>query len=235
MARVSTPVRPVTRLNPLWMSLEWALLLLALAAFSLTEVYSPYVTVGLLSLLASFIIRAARTHTLLPRTGLEIPWALGIASAAVAVWIAYNQPVALLQFYRLLAAFVIYEALATSQENFLRWPAAAFLAGAAALAIYWPAHNDFAATPGKLAIITRLGAYLNHLLSAIPGPEIHSNVAAGALLVALPFGAALTWDARGKRQRLFAWLAALLTFIILSNALAESPNLVIAIFNRSSH
>jgi hypothetical protein len=222
MASISTSTKPVSKPNLLWVGLEWAALLLALMAFSLTEVYTPYVTIGLLFLLASFVMRAVRTHTFLSRTGLEIPWALGIASAAVAVWIAYNQPVALLQLFRLLAAFVLYEALVSEQETFLRWPAVVFLIGATALAVYWPAHNDFAAQPGKLAVINRLGASLTHLLPGIPGPDIHSNVAAGTLLAALPFGAAMIWDAWRARQRLLSYLAAVLTFIILGGLVMTS-------------
>jgi hypothetical protein len=58
MADISTPMKPVSRLDLFWFGLEWALPLLALAAFSLTEVYTPYVTAGLLLLLASFVLRA---------------------------------------------------------------------------------------------------------------------------------------------------------------------------------
>jgi hypothetical protein len=222
MVDLSTPIKTGTSHNLLWACLEWGLLLLALTAFSFTEVYTPYVTAGVLLLLGSFVTRAIRTHSFLPHTGLEIPWALGIASAGTAMWLAYDQQAALLQFFRLLAAFVLYEALASSQENFLRWPAAAFLAGAAALAIYWPLHNNFAAQPAKLAIINRLGLSLNHLLPAIPGPDIHSNVAAGVLLAALPFGATLIREAWRLRQRLLACLAAWLTSIILAGLVMTS-------------
>jgi O-antigen ligase len=199
--------------------LEWALLFSALVAFTVTETYQSYVTLGLLLLLLSFTVRAVRTHRLLPRTGLEIPWLLGLVSAAVAVWIAYNRPIALLQFYRLLAAAVLYYAVVALPVNYRRWLALGFLAAAAGLALYWPWHNDFAAQPGKLALITQLGLFANSLLSPLPGPDIHGNVAAGTLLVALPFGAALAADSlaggAGRRRTYLAALAILLTLVIL--------------------
>ena len=201
--------------NSQFLILEWILLLLALAAFTITETYRPYVTLGLILLLASFTVRILRTHTFLPRTGLELPWLLGLISAAVAVWIAYDQPVALLQFYRLLAAAVIFYAVVAMPKNSLRWLALGFLAAAAGLAVYWPLHTDFSVQPGKLAVITSLGLLANRLLPHLPGPDIQSNVAAGTLVVALPFGAALAVEAHRQRQTWLVGLALLLTLVVL--------------------
>jgi hypothetical protein len=58
MADISTPMKPVSRSSLFWLGLEWALPLLALAAFSLAKVYTPYVTAGLLLFLASFVLHA---------------------------------------------------------------------------------------------------------------------------------------------------------------------------------
>lgn len=210
---------------------EWALLLLALASFTITETYQLYVTIGLLLLAASFVLRAARTRWLaasaeskkfLPRTGLEIPWALGIVSALIAVWAAYDHPLAWLQFYRFLAACVLFYAIVDSSPALQRWLAGGFLLAATGLAGYWPWHNDFALNPGKLSVINRLGLFMDERLPAIPGPDIHSNVAAGLLVVALPFGMAFTWDAWRRRHKLLAALAGLCTLLILAGLFMTS-------------
>ncbi|MBP1692697.1 MAG: hypothetical protein H6Q37_580 [Chloroflexi bacterium] len=201
--------------------LEWALLLSALAALTVTEVYRWYVAAGLALLVVSFAVRAWRTGRFLPRTGLEIAWVLGLASASVAVWVAYDRPTAFLQFDRLLAACVLYYAVVAIRESNtgivhpVRWPAAGFLVMAAALALYWPAHTDFAAQTAKMALITRLGIGLHHLLPIISGPDVHPNVAAGTLLAALPFGVALGREAWRDGPKWLAWLAVVLSLAVL--------------------
>ena len=51
--------------------LEYGFLLAALAAFTITEVYRPYVSVGLVLLGTSFILRGLRTGRLFPLS--EVP------------------------------------------------------------------------------------------------------------------------------------------------------------------
>ena len=202
--------------------LEWALLLLALAAFTVTEEYRSYVTAGLWLLALSTMLRMVRTRRLFPHTGMGIPWALGMAGAALAVWVAYDRPVALLQSYRFLAACGLFYAAADSPPGFRRWLAGGFFLGAIALAIYWPLHTDFSANPGKLAIITRLGSWINQHLPSLPGPDIHNNVAAGALVVAVPFGMGLAWQLWRQRLKLMAVLAGLGTLVITGGVFMTS-------------
>jgi O-antigen ligase len=202
--------------------LEWGFLLAALAAFTLTEAYTSMVGAGLVALLGSFAIRAVRTRQLLPRTGLEIPWALILVSGAFAVWIAYDRSAAVLQFARLLAAGVLYYSVVATGANGRRWLASGFVIAAAGLAVYWPIQHNFSVEPGKLALITRLGILINQLGLYIPGPAIHANVAAGTLLVSIPFGVAWAWDAWRRRQKWPGILAASLTVIILGGLFLTS-------------
>ena len=58
-------------------------------------------------LIVAFVIRANRTGNILPRTGLEIPWVLFLGSAIFATLIAIYPNRAMLQFNRLVAAFVL--------------------------------------------------------------------------------------------------------------------------------
>ncbi len=134
---------------------EWTCLLAALGALTITEEADRYVAVewlmlaGLAGLAASFAVRWARTGHPIRRTGLDGPWALFLVSAAIAAWISYNYGEAWLKFARILAAAVLYYALADSDERTLRGVAAGFVLAAAGLALYWPTQHDFAAEPGK--------------------------------------------------------------------------------------
>ncbi len=185
--------------------LEWLLLLAALAALSITEAYQWYVTLGLGLLAIAFGLRILRTRQALPKTGLEIPWLIGLLSAGFATWMAYDPPTALLQFGRLLAACVLYYAVVAALPGSRRWLALGLLLAAAGLAVYWPLQS---------------GA-LGGMIQNLTGPSIHANVAAGSLVIAVPFGMALTVEAlfpgKDSRRRNLApgLLSALLTALVL--------------------
>jgi len=185
--------------------LEYGLLLAALAAFTITEIYRPYVTVGLIFLGTSFILRGLRTGRLFPKNGLEIPLILFIISAAIATWIAFDRPTAALQFARILAGCALFYAVIDSSQNVRHWIAALLVLAAVVLAIYWPIQHDFTAQPAKFEPVTQLGLWINsHLpevdFSFLTGSAIHANVAAGSLLLAIPFGVylSLVWRRAGR-------------------------------------
>jgi len=185
--------------------LEYGLLLAALAAFTITEIYRPYVTVGLIFLGTSFILRGLRTGRLFPKNGLEIPLILFIISAAIATWIAFDRPTAALQFARILAGCALFYAVIDSSQNVRHWIAALLVLAAVVLAIYWPIQHDFNTQPAKFEPVTQLGLWINsHLpevdFSFLTGHAIHPNVAAGTLLLAIPFGVYLSsvWRRAGR-------------------------------------
>ena len=185
--------------------LEYGFLLAALAAFTITEVYRPYVTVGLISLGTSFILRGLRTGCLFPKNGLEVPLLLFISSAAIATWIAFDRPTAALQFARILAGCTLFYTVIDSSQNVRHWIAALIVLAAVGLAIYWPIQHDFTTQPAKFEPVTQLGLWINsHLpevdFSFLTGHAIHPNVAAGTLLLAIPFGVYLSsvWRRAGR-------------------------------------
>ncbi len=207
---------------------EWTCLLAALGALTITEEADRYVAVewlmlaGLAGLAASFAVRWARTGHPIRRTGLDGPWALFLVSAAIAAWISYNYGEAWLKFARILAAAVLYYALADSDERTLRGVAAGFVLAAAGLALYWPTQHDFAAEPGKLAIITTIGQWINAHVPRLPGPSIQWNVAGGLLVLALPFAAAWAGWGWQRRQRGAAALFGVLGLVLLGGLFLTS-------------
>lgn len=199
----------------LGVALEWALVLVATALFTITESYQPSVTVGLGLLAVFFAERGLRGKLASLRSGMEGPVLLFIISAAAATAISYNSGAALLQFARILAAAALFFIIADSQSPVREMAASGFLLATAGLAVYWPLKNDFSLAPGKLGVITGIGQWLNAHVATPSGPEIHSNVAAGVLLVGIPFGVALAYMTWRKRKVVWSILAVLLTLIIL--------------------
>lgn len=210
------------RSTGVWLWVEWGLLLAGLGLLTIRETYTVYASSGMILLAGSFAVGAARRRRIVPRTGLEIAWALGLVSGAAAAWISYDRSAAVLQYGRLIAAAVVYYAVVPLPEGSRRWPAFGFVGAAAALAIYWPVHNDFSVQPGKLAAITRLGVLVNNLAPRVPGPDIHSNVAAGFLLAALPMGLFLAWEGWRLRKGWLAGLAIGMSLVVLGGLFMTS-------------
>ncbi len=200
--------RPASKVDIFLALLEWGLLLAGTAALAITETYEWYVNLGLALLVIAFAMRILRTRQVLPRTGLEIPWLIGLLSAGYAAWMAYDQPTAFLQFSRLLAACILYYAVVAAIPGSQRWLAFGLLLAAAGLAVYWPLQVALSGATGRI-------------LQSLTGPSIHPNVAAGSLVVAVPFGAALIFQAFSSREYgqkprpILGVLSALLTAIVL--------------------
>ena len=182
-------------------------------------------------LAVAFALRVMRSGHIFAATGMEAPAALFLLSAAIATWAAYDRPTALLQFYRLLAAAVLFYAVIDSsiptmpghsedsggeKRDYapLRWVSAGLVAAAAFLALYWPAQHDFSAGTAKFAWLNELGSKMGSALPHIPGPSVHSNVAAGVLALALPFAFFLALELWRMGKRVLAGLIGFMGLII---------------------
>ena len=202
-----------------YQSLEWLLLVLGVSALTVTEQYRWYVTGGLILLAIAFLLRGWRTGRLVPRTGLEIPGLLFLISALVAAALSYDVSAAWLQVARILAGTILFYAVVDSSEATRNKVALGFVVATTALAIYWPLQHDFSSGQSKFAIIDTMGRWINDTLPAIPGPSIHSNVAAGTLLIGLPFGIAASAHAWRKQRWLYGGIIAGMTLVITGGLL----------------
>ena len=207
--------------QPFWL-LEWLLVVAALVLFTVTETFGPGVTLGLVLLAIFFLERGLRGRLISMRSGLEMPILLFIASAGISFAVSFAQGAALLQFARILGSAALFFALADSRKPVPEIIAAGFVLAAVGLAIYWPLHNDFSLSPGKLPVITAIGEWLNSK-AAIPfGPDIHGNVAAGTLLASVPLAAGLAWLAWQSKRSGFMILAVLQVVILLFGLIMTS-------------
>ncbi len=171
--------------------LEWVLTGSALLLLTVKEEYDNSTIAALFLLTIFFVERSIRGTLVTRRTGIELPVGLFVISAGSAAAISYQQGAALLQFSRILSSAAVFFLLLGSHKPLREIIAAALTLAAVSLAIYWPIQNDFSISPGKLTWINSLGTWLNTHLPAIHGPEIQSNVAAGTILVCIPFAVSI--------------------------------------------
>lgn len=211
----------------------------ALVAGGLWYVRTPWVPWALpLGLaLAPWLARWLLVGRLTRRTPFDVPLALFVATAGVAVWAAFDKEVAWHKFWLVVAAVFLYYALVNA-HSLLRngrdrrsplqhsgdpraW-LLALLGGA--LALYFLAGHDWQANPAKIDLLTRLGTALQAPLPPIAGHRLTANVTGGILALTLPFAGAAVVGAWSGPRRLPAGLAAvaLLALILFSLAMTTS-------------
>jgi putative inorganic carbon (hco3(-)) transporter len=226
---------------------EWGLLLGVAALLASTPDYRPYLVIAPAGLLLATGLRWLRTGTLIPTTALNFAWSLFILSAVFSIWVAYDRPIAILIFFRILTTGALYFALVSLHPRYSRksyqgsgsqpleedhsisvevvaWLPVLF---ATALAVYWPVTNDFTLEPGKYGLITQIGTSLNSLippdrLAFLPVPNIHGNTAGGTLALAVPLALGLLWSAVRSRRLLPGLLAPACLAVILGGLLLTS-------------
>lgn len=204
-----------------WMALlEWLFLFSGIGLITIAETYQAYVLVGLAIVGVAFIIRSVRCAHLVSRTGLEIPWILFIGSAGMATFISFQPQLAFLQFVRILAAAALFYAVCDAPSYIRSRLSIGFVVAVTFLAVYWPLQHNFSLEPAKFQSINQFGLWMNaHLpkldLSDLTGPTIHPNVAAGTLLLGVPFAFHLVWQNLHERRLLGSLISEIALFLIL--------------------
>src|SRR6187401_3329774 len=119
---------------------------------------------------------------------LTVPFLIFLLSGLVGYWSSYDPAVSLPKLLMLVAAVVLYFAIVALRFNtrLSSMAVGTYILGGAAAALYFIAQTNFAATPSKFEILTRLGEVLNTLLPRLNNHSPHPNLAAGALEIVLP-------------------------------------------------
>ena len=201
-----------TKIN-LFEWLEWNLLGLGIALLVLVEIHQPNLALILGLLAAAFALRAARTRRLLPRTGVELPLGIFLASAALSAWVAYDRSLSFLQLANILAAAVAFYAVVGSSPDIRRLVALAVIIFGIALGTFFILRHDFTADLNKFAPIANLGLILNAILPAVPGPAVHPNLVGAVLSMSIPLMLVLLVEAWNAERGELAGLAALLALL----------------------
>ena len=154
-------------------------------------------------------------------TPFDLPLLVFLATAGVGVWAAYDRSAAWAKFWMIVAAVVVYYALALQPEKNL-WPLAGACAlVAAGIAGYFLLTYDWQTWPADFGWLTQLGVKWMGVRLTLPG-YIDPNVAGGVLAILLPFVAALEGWAWRQRRKVLLFINTLLMGLALLGLLFTS-------------
>jgi O-antigen ligase len=199
-----------TKTAPNWLSyLDLACAALAGALWYAFPLAGPW---PLVLALLPWGLRLALTGRLTYTAAFDLPLALFLLLAGLAVWTAYDRPVAGAKFWLIVGAVLLYYALLNARAlgQRLAWLLGLF---GAAVAVYFLMTHDWSAMPAKIEALTRLGQRLQAPLPTLPGHRLHPNVAGGIMAAMMPYAAVATilgWWPRPGRRAAGRWLSLLL-------------------------
>jgi len=174
-----------TKTAPDWLSyLDLACVALVCALWYALPQAGPWLLV--LALLP-WGLRLALTGHLVQTTAFDLPLALFLLLAGLAVWTAYDRQAAGAKFWLIVGAVLLYYALVNARALGRRLAWLLSLLGAG-LAVYFLLTHDWSAAAPKFESLARLGQVLQAPLPDLPVPSLHANVTGGILAALLPFG-----------------------------------------------
>lgn len=164
----------------------------------------------LLIALLPWVIRPFAAGELLPRTPFDLPLLLFLITAAAAVWSAYDRQTAWDKFWLIVAAVLLFYAVAGwvratggDAEDADVSPAAWLpTLLATAVALYFFVTHDWETFPAPFAALTAVGKGLQAFLPYLEIHRMHPNVVGGLLALGLPFALVLLQASMRRRAHL---------------------------------
>jgi len=172
--------------------------------------------------LAPWAVRLATTGRVGRLTRFAPPLLFFLATAAAAVWAAYDQAAAWSKFWLIVGGIVLFYAFAHSllagedEDGAGGEPYAWMLALlGAAVTVYFLGTHDWDQFAVELAFVRDLGRWLQAPLPPLPGHRLNPNVVGGLLAMSIPFTGAIFCLEWGRRR----WLRALAGLVLVTLAL----------------
>jgi hypothetical protein len=148
--------------------------------------------------LLPWIIRFISTRRLTRRTPFDLPLALFLLTAALAVWAAYDREAAWSKFWLIVGAVLLFYAFVNALATPVKIRVGLLAAFGVGLTLYFLATNDWHLWQAEFTSITRLGQSLQRFLPSVPGPRLNPNEVGGLLAMMMPF---VAWGAYKSGQR----------------------------------
>lgn len=167
-------------------------------------------------------IRVAAGKFPFQRTPLDIPVGVFLFTAGVGVWAAYDRTAAWDKVWLIVAAAVLYYALAGQPgSNGVIMACLAGLLGAG-LSVYFLLTNDWMQFPADLRLLNRLGTAWMEIRPHVHGPIIQPNIAGGVLAMLLPISLPWIFHAWQKGTRGWRFAVPAITAILAAGLLMTS-------------
>ena len=171
--------------------------------------------------LAPWAARLVLTGRLFQRSLFDLPLALFVLTAGVAVWAAYDRQVAWSRFWPIVGGVLLFYALANAQAlpRVRVWLLVLLGAG---MALHFLATREWESSKIGIAALSRIGQVLQAALPSIPGPELNRNEVGGILAMLAPFAgwtAVQSWQEIrdcGQARTLAQWLTLVLAWVLLA-------------------
>jgi len=141
------------------------------------------ILVGLLP----WLWRAAAGRAPFRRTPFDWPIAIFLITAWVGYWAAFDKTTAWDKVWWIVAAVLLYYAIAAQPPANLAWVCCLFLLVGVGVSAYYLLTYDFQASPRRLELVNRLGGWLMGIRPLTGWTTVHPNYAGGLAVLAMPF------------------------------------------------
>ena len=159
------------------------------------------------------------------RTTLDLVLVVFLVTAAIGLWATYDRTTGWAKFWIIIAAILLFYALA-GQPRANLWLVAGLLSGfGAILAGYFLLNYDWTVKPADINVLTRLGLWWMGVRPTISAGGVHPNIAGGILAAFLPLTIALGVLARRKKSWPLGLFAIFTGVLILAGLLLASSRL----------
>lgn len=164
-----------------------------------------------------WVLRLIWTGRVTRGTPFDLPLALFLLTAALALWAAYDRETAWPKFWLVVGGVLLFYALANARTTRAAVRVGLVTGFAVGLSLYFLATNDWTWYNAAFETMNRLGQSIQRLLPPLPGPRLNPNEIGGLLAMMLPFVAWSTLRAwqraatRPRRRKAAIWVPALLT------------------------
>lgn len=144
----------------------------------------------LLVLLLPWILYPVAGRFPLRRTPLDLPLALFLLTAGLAIWAAYDPDAARGKFWLLLASLFLFQAIVKQPLSNYGMMAGLLLLWGVFYGGFFMLGHDWRAQPADLEAISRMGLRWMEIRPALPVATIHPNIAGGVLAAVAPISVA---------------------------------------------
>ena len=161
----------------------------------------PWLSWELLFVALVFILLLLVTgKSSLVRTPFDIPIAIFLITAGIGVWAAYQPAVALIKFWSILSAGLLFLLLTQLPKHYLWWVAGILSILGVGIGIFFFLSNNWDVQAQKFQLLSQIGSAWMRIRPNLRLAVIHPNDVAGISGLSLPFSFALTLDFRRKKS-----------------------------------
>ena len=172
--------------------------------------------------LVFILLRLVAGKSSLVRTPFDIPIAIFLITAGIGVWAAYQPAIALIKFWLILSAGLLFFLLTKLPKHYLWWVAGILSLLGIGIGIFFFLSNNWDVQAQKFQLLSQIGSAWMRIRPNLRLAGFHSNDVAGISGLTLPFSIALTLDFRRKKSVLGTLSFGLGSILILAAILLSA-------------